>query len=222
MDNICKNLERIRDTIKKLNGNVKVMAVSKNFSYEKVKIAYGCSQYIFGENRLQEAIEKIELSINENLDIQWHLIGHLQSNKAKKAASYFNYIDSVDSIDLAKTINKYASLENKVVNVMLEINITDDPKKFGFSKENIINNISEIIKLKNINVYGLMCIAPQSSESDIRITFRNMKVIFDNLKSGVCKNLLELSMGMSDDYIIAIEEGSTIIRIGRGVFGERS
>ena len=180
MENICENLKKIKQELEILNPNVKLIAVSKNFSYLAVKKAYECSQKIFGENRVQEAIEKIELAKADNLDIQWHLIGNLQLNKAKKAVSYFDYKNEV--LDAAK---------------------------------NIVN-------FENLKLYGLMCIVPQAQESEIRKAFRDMKSIFEDLKKSICPTLSELSMGMSDDFRIAIQEGSTIIRIGRGIFGERT
>lgn len=220
--NICENIKKIKDEVKTFNSNVKLMAVSKNFPYDAIKEAYNCSQKIFGENRVQEAIEKIEASNRDGLEIQWHLIGHLQLNKAKKASIYFEYIDSVDNLDLANKLNNYAFLQNKIINITLEVNISNDSKKFGFSADEIHNVVKEIINLRNLRLYGLMCIAPQSSENDIRKAFSKMKAIFDELKNHYCSDLSELSMGMSNDYKIAIEEGSTIIRIGRGIFGERS
>ncbi|MGC8791412.1 MAG: YggS family pyridoxal phosphate-dependent enzyme [Desulfurella sp.] len=222
MENICENLKKIKQELEILNPNVKLMAVSKNFSYLAVKKAYECSQKIFGENRVQEAIEKIELAKADNLDIQWHLIGHLQLNKAKKAVSYFDYIDSVDSIELAEKLDKYAQAQNKIINIMLEINIANDPKKFGFSKNEVLDAAKRIVNFENLKLYGLMCIGPQAQESEIRKAFRDMKSIFEDLKKSICPTLSELSMGMSDDFRIAIQEGSTIIRIGRGVFGERT
>lgn len=222
MGNICENLKKIKSEIESLNPNVKLMAVSKNFDFNAVKKAYECGQRIFGENRVQEAIAKIELAKQEKLDIKWHLIGHLQLNKAKKAATYFDYIDSIDSIELANKLNNYALSLNKIINIMLEVNITNDPKKFGFSKINVLDIAKSIINLNNLKLYGLMCIGPQTDESGIRKAFREMKVLFETLKDSCCPDLVELSMGMSDDYKIAIQEGSTIIRIGRGIFGERT
>ncbi len=222
MENICENLKKIRGEIEKLNPNVKLMAVSKNFEYHIIKKAYECGQKIFGENRVQEAISKIELAEQDNLDIQWHLIGHLQLNKAKKAAIYFDYIDSVDTLQLAEELNSYASVLNKTINIMLEVNIANDPKKFGFSKNEIYNAAKSILNLKSLRLYGLMCIAPQSNEDTIRGSFKEMNLIYQKLKTEFTLDLSELSMGMSDDYKIAIKEGSTIIRIGRSIFGERT
>jgi len=222
MENICENLKKIKNEIEKLNPNVKLMAVSKNFGYHIIRKAYECGQRIFGENRVQEAIPKIELAKQESLDIQWHLIGHLQLNKAKKAAMFFDYIDSVDTMQLAEKLNKYASELNKIINIMLEINIANDPNKFGFSKNEVYDAAKNIINLENLRLYGLMCIAPQSDEYRIRDSFKEMRLIFHKLKTEFVPTLSELSMGMSDDYIIAIQEGATIIRIGRGIFGERT
>jgi pyridoxal phosphate enzyme (YggS family) len=222
MGNICENLKKIKSEIESLDSNVKLMAVSKNFDFSTVRKAYECGQKLFGENRVQEAVEKIDLAKIEGLKIQWHLIGHLQLNKAKKAAIYFDYIDSVDSIELANKLNNYALSQNKIINIMLEINIANDPKKFGFSKDNVLDAIKNIVNLKNLKLYGLMCIGPQADESKIKKAFRDMKVLFEDLKKSFCPDLVDISMGMSDDYRIAIQEGSTIIRIGRGIFGERT
>ncbi|HHS48754.1 MAG TPA: YggS family pyridoxal phosphate-dependent enzyme, partial [Desulfurella acetivorans] len=209
-------------TLGSLDPNVKLMAVSKNFDFSAVKKAYECGQKLFGENRVQEAIEKIDLAKKEGLKIEWHLIGHLQSNKAKKAAIYFDFIDSVDSLEIANKLNNYALSQNKIINIMLEINIANDPKKFGFSKDNVFDAVKNILNLKNLKLYGLMCIGPLSDENEIRKAFRDMKSLFEDLKKSFCPDLVELSMGMSDDYKIAIQEGSTIIRIGRGIFGKRT
>ncbi|OSS42762.1 hypothetical protein DESAMIL20_382 [Desulfurella amilsii] len=222
MENICKNLKKIKSEIESLNPDVKLMAVSKNFNLSVVKKAYECGQRIFGENRMQEAIAKIELAKQDNLDIQWHLIGHLQLNKAKKAAMYFDYIDSMDSLELADKLNNYAFSQNKIINIMLEVNIANDPKKFGFFKNDVLEATRSIVNLKNLKLHGLMCIGPQADEVEIRKAFRDMKSLFEDLKKSFCPDLAELSMGMSDDYKIAIQEGSTIIRIGRGIFGERT
>ncbi|MGE4547711.1 MAG: YggS family pyridoxal phosphate-dependent enzyme [Desulfurella sp.] len=222
MENICENLKKIKSEIESLDPNVKLMAVSKNFDFSAVKKAYECGQKLFGENRVQEAIEKIDLAKIEGLKIEWHLIGHLQLNKAKKAATYFDFIDSVDSLEIANKLNNYALSQNKIINIMLEINIANDPKKFGFSKDNVLDAVKNILNLKNLKLYGLMCIGPLSDENEIRKAFRDMKSLFEDLKKSFCPDLAELSMGMSDDYKIAIQEGSTIIRIGRGIFGERT
>ncbi len=222
MENICENLKKIKGEIEKLNPNVKLMAVSKNFDYNIIKKAYECGQKIFGENRVQEAISKIELSKKDNLDIQWHLIGHLQLNKAKKAAIYFDYIDSVDTLQLAEKLNSFANVLNKNINIMLEINIANDPNKFGFSKNEVYNAVKSILNLKKLRLHGLMCIAPQSNEDIIKESFKEMNLIYKKIKTEFTIDLSELSMGMSDDYKIAIEEGATMIRIGRGFFGERT
>ncbi len=222
MENICENLKKIKGEIEKLNPNVKLMAVSKNFDYNIIKKAYECGQKIFGENRVQEAISKIELSKKDNLDIQWHLIGHLQLNKAKKAAIYFDYIDSVDTLQLAEKLNSFANVLNKNINIMLEINIANDPNKFGFSKNEVYNAVKSILNFKKLRLHGLMCIAPQSNEDIIKESFKEMNLIYKKIKTEFTIDLSELSMGMSDDYKIAIEEGATMIRIGRGIFGERT
>ncbi len=222
MDSICDNIKSIKDSIESINKNCKLMAVSKTFPFDAVKKAYDCSHRLFGENRVQEAIEKIELSRKYGLDISWHLIGHLQKNKAKKAVYYFDCIESVDSVEIAERIDGYAEMFQKTIDIMLEVNIAQEPQKYGFLKEELSKAINKIITLKNINVIGLMCVAPVSENpEDVRWVFRKLRTLRDELNSSFNLQMNELSMGMSGDYLIAVEEGSTVVRIGRAIFGQR-
>lgn len=209
--------------------NIILVAVSKNRSIDEIKkiISFGIKN--IAENKIQEAERKyIELKnyFKQN-KIKFHFIGHLQSNKAKKAVSMFDVIQSIDSLKIAKEVNKRALEINKIQEIFIQINIGNEKKKFGIKKENLIELIDEIIKLKNLNLNGLMSIAPNIYESEktfekTRVYFKEMKLLFDNsnkyLETNNKKKMEFLSMGMTNDYKIAVEEGSNMIRIGRGLF----
>ena len=202
--------------IKILNecNNTRLIAVSKTKSVDMIKEVYDIGIRDFGENKVQELLSKMDILPN---DIRWHMIGHLQSNKVKYIIDKVYLIHSVDSLKLACVIDKEASKKNIVVNILCEINIANEESKYGFSIKEFESCINEIRKLNNINLIGLMCVAPyQENSEDNRIYFRKLKELAYNY------NLKELSMGMSNDYKIALEEGSTYIRIGTLIFGERN
>ncbi len=223
MENVCNNINKLLENIKQYSKKARLMAVSKTFPYEKVKEAYNCGQRLFGENRVQEAIEKIELSKEDHLDIEWHLIGHLQKNKAKKAVLYFDCIESIDSLELAKRVDRYAKEFDKTLSIMLEVNVAKEPQKYGFLEDELFNSMDEILKLKNVDIIGLMCVAPVAEDAnEIAWVFKRLRDIKDAINDKYKTNIQELSMGMSNDYKVALKEGSTIIRIGRGIFGERN
>ncbi|MFH2019785.1 MAG: YggS family pyridoxal phosphate-dependent enzyme [archaeon] len=215
----------------------KLVAVTKNRSIAEIKEAIAAGITVIGENKIQEAELKYN-ELKEILDakkIEFHFIGHLQTNKAKKAVEMFDVIQSVDSFILAKEIDKRAAQANKIQKILLQINIGKEEQKSGVLPEETLNSVKDILQLTNISMIGLMCILPYSKKTeDSRSYFKKMKSLFDNCKSSIewvfqgvhpmipKKHQFDvLSMGMTNDYKVAIEEGSTMIRIGRGIFGER-
>jgi pyridoxal phosphate enzyme (YggS family) len=213
-------------TIKKEIGNtgVKFIAVSKTKPLESITEAYEAGQRIFGENTVQELAEK-----HENLpkDIEWHLIGHLQTNKVKYIAPFISMIHSVDSIKLLKEINKQALKNGRIIDYLLQFHIAQEETKFGFDLEEALEMLGsdEFATLKNIRLVGIMGMATFTDDTDqIRTEFKTLASYFDQLKSTHFENVAsfkEISMGMSGDYAIAIEEGSTMVRIGSAIFGGR-
>ncbi|HNW97858.1 MAG TPA: YggS family pyridoxal phosphate-dependent enzyme [Bacteroidales bacterium] len=218
----------IKENLLKLNeeipSNVKLIAVSKTNPVEKILEAYQCGQKVFGENRVQELIEK-QPKLPD--DIEWHFIGHMQSNKVKYIASYISMIHSVESLKLLQEINKEAQKKNRIINCLLEMYIAKEETKFGLDYEEAVAIIEseEYKKMQNIRICGVMGMATFSEDTElVRNEFKDLKTIYHQLKSKYfCedKYFREISMGMSGDYTIAIEEGSTIVRIGTAIFGER-
>ena len=206
--------EIIEEIKNEISQETTLVAVSKTRTNEEILEAYNLGLRDFGENYVQELIKKMDTLPD---DIKWHMIGHLQTNKVKDIVKRNIYlIESVDSIKLAKEINKEAIKNNKKVNILIEVKISQDPNKTGCSKEEVDNLIEEVKQLSNINLQGLMTIGPNTEDKDIiRESFKEMKQLKDKY------NLPLLSMGMSNDYKIAIEEGSNIIRVGTKIFGER-
>lgn len=217
----------IADNIKKIKfeipSHVKLVAVTKTCPADLIMNAYDAGHKIFGENRVQELIKKYaELP----KDIEWHLIGHLQTNKVKSIAPFVSLIHSVDSLKLLKEINKCAENNNRMIDCLLQIHIAQEETKFGFSfeeAESIIHS-NELMQMKNIRIMGLMGMSTLTeNENQIRKEFKSLKMFFDShcqLRTANCR-LEVLSMGMSNDYKIAIEEGSNLIRVGSLIFRER-
>ncbi|MBN1366062.1 MAG: YggS family pyridoxal phosphate-dependent enzyme [Syntrophaceae bacterium] len=226
--NIAANIDKIRQRIaaaaarcNRLPDSIKLLAVSKTFSSFAVEQAINAGITAFGENYIQEAKEKIN-SI-EKL-VEWHMIGHLQTNKAKYAVNLFKYIHSVDRLELAQEINKRAGLINRKINILIEINISGEKTKFGIAPIHAANLIRDISALENLSVKGLMTMAPYSENPEnSRPYFAELRNLQQNIiNEGIPGIQMEnLSMGMTDDFEVAIEEGATIVRIGRAIFGER-
>lgn len=216
---IKENINQIR---KQIPANVKLIGVSKFHTPETIMEAYNLGERHFGESRVQEFVDKAPLLPD---DIQWHFIGHLQRNKIKFLVDKVSLIHGVDSLRLLNAINTQAQKTNQTVSILLQVHIADEETKFGFSKEEIEDLFSNnhFESLKNIKVAGLMGMATNTdNEEQIRSEFRGLKQLFDKIKSNYSDEyFIELSMGMSDDYKIAIEEGSTMVRIGTAIFGER-
>ncbi|MFD2891425.1 YggS family pyridoxal phosphate-dependent enzyme [Flavobacterium chuncheonense] len=217
---IAKNLTEIKKT---LPPQVTLVAVSKTKPVHDLMEAYEAGQRIFGENKIQEMTDKWEQMPK---DIQWHMIGHVQTNKVKYMAPYVSLIHGVDSFKLLKEINKQAAKNNRVIDCLLQIYIAEEESKFGLDEKelNDILGSDEFKELKNIKIVGLMGMATfTESEAQINKEFSNLKKIFDNTKQHTAENcqISILSMGMSGDYQIAIENGSTMVRIGSSIFGSR-
>ena len=208
---IKDNIDKIK---KEIPDDITLVAVSKTKSNEQIKEAYDLGIKDFGENYIQELTKKMDTLPK---DIKWHMIGHLQTNKVKELVKRNIYlIESVDSIKLAKEINKEAIKNNKIINILIEVNISNDVNKTGISLQELETLVNQVTKLDNIRLKGLMAVAKNTDDVNIiRQEFRQMKTLQDKYK------LEFLSMGMSHDYKIAIEEGANIIRIGTKIFGER-
>ena len=221
MNSIATNLQAIINTVPK---DVTLVAVSKTKPISEILEAYNAGQRIFGENKVQEMAEKFE---NMPKDIKWHMIGHLQRNKVKYMAHFVDLVHGVDSFKTLKEINKQALKHERVINCLLQLKIAKEDTKFGFSfaeVEDILN--SEALKdLKNIKIQGVMGMASfVNDESIVKAEFRTLKSFFDKLKTINQFNFkpTTISMGMSGDYKLAIEEGSTMVRVGSAIFGHRN
>jgi len=213
-------------TLKKETGpiHVTLIAVSKTKPVEEVQQAYDAGQRLFGENLVQELVEKQETLPK---DIQWHLIGHLQSNKVKYIAPFISMIQSVDSLKLLEEINKHAEKNKRVIDCLIQVHIADEETKFGLDFDEVIELLrsEEFSLLKNIRIRGLMGIATNTdSEKQIKDEFYELRTFFDGIKQSFFRKndtFDTLSMGMSSDYKIAIEQGSTMVRLGSTIFGQR-
>ena len=218
---IAQNIQEIR---KNIPQNVSLVCVSKFHPENAILEAYNCGERIFGESRVQELLAK---QTKLPADIQWHFIGHLQSNKIKLILPTVSLIHGVDSSNLLKEINSRALKAGRVVSCLLQVHIAREETKFGFSIEEIHQMLSgiEFGSLENVQINGLMGMATLTDDKEqIRAEFRTLRQLYDELKREYFQNnenFCELSMGMSDDYQIAIDEGSTMVRIGSSIFGLR-
>jgi len=228
MSYLKQNIQHIKSRIKAVaersgrrSEDIHLIAVTKNFSAEIVQEAVDNGIVLLGENRVQEAKSKIEFVKG---DVKWHLIGHLQRNKVKEAIRIFSMIQSLDSLRLAEEIQKRAEQIDKVIDVLVQVNIGREATKYGIDPDDTENFIKKISILPNIKVRGLMAIAPyEENPEDVRIYFRHLNSIFRTIKEKSIENIsMEyLSMGMTHDFEVAIEEGSNMVRIGTGIFGMR-
>jgi len=210
--------DRLESLYGELSKDINLVAVSKTKSVKDIMNAYDCGQRLFGENRVQELTEKY----NElPKDIKWNMIGHLQSNKVKYIASFVDLIHSVDSIKLASEINKQGEKNNRIINCLVQIKISKDESKYGVSYDEFHQFYNHLNNLKFINVVGLMGMASLTNNEDlIKNEFNSISLLYNKLKL-VDKNFRYLSIGMSNDYKLAIDEGGNMIRIGSRIFGER-
>jgi len=216
--------DNLNEILKQLPPNVQLVAVSKTYPAPVVMQAYNAGHRVFGENKVQELVAKFE---ELPKDIEWHLIGHLQTNKVKSIAPFVHTIHAVDSYKLLEEINKRAAQENRVINCLLQFHIADEDTKFGLSESELdfIEN-GTYLQLKNVRICGVMGMATfTDNQKQVREEFRHLHKIFNHLKVDFfSKNhdFYHISMGMSGDYKIAIEEGSTMVRIGSHIFGQRN
>ena len=226
---IAEQLQTVRNEIteacKRSGRNpeeVTLIAVSKTKPVSMIEEAIQAGQTVFGENKVQELCSKYEV-LPKNLT--WHLIGHLQRNKVKYIADKAALIHSVDSLRLAETINQEGKKHNRVIPVLIEVNVAEEDTKFGVTVEETLPLIEEISKLSNIQVKGLMTIAPYvDNPEENRPVFRRLKKLSVDIDSKNMNNVYMdiLSMGMTNDYQVAVEEGATMVRVGTGIFGERN
>lgn len=226
---IAENIQNIRENVKKTcfrvgrdPQSVELIAVSKTFSIDHIKEALNAGVTDFGENYVQELVEKKNALLGK--PIHWHFIGHLQSNKVKYIADWIHLIHSVDSVTLAEEIHKRAVKFNRTIDVLVEVNTSAEATKFGVNPAKAIEVIKRVAAFTNIHLKGLMTIGPFTSvTSQSRAAFKLLKNIFDkaNAENLLPQPMTVLSMGMTHDYEIAIEEGSTMIRIGTAIFGSR-
>ena len=193
---------------------VTLVAVTKTVDAAAIEAAFNAGVRDFGESRIQEAKPKIEQLQRLKPGIAWHMVGHLQTNKAKTAAAIFDIIHSVDSLNLARTLN---DCSQKKLPILIQVNVSAEATKSGFQLPEVKDAVKQIGQLPNLEIQGLMTIAPWvSNAEEVRPVLRQMRQLRDSL------GLRHLSMGMSDDFEVAIEEGATLVRIGRAIFGERS
>jgi len=219
---IAANISALKGELESIN--VKLIAVSKTKTQEAIMEAYNAGQREFGENQVQELVEKQTVLPK---DISWHLVGHLQTNKVKFVAPFINLIHSVDSLKLLQEINKQALKNKRVIDCLLQIYIADEDTKFGLDFDEAIELLrsEEFAKLKNIRITGVMGIA-SNTDNPKRISeeFYELKTLYKGLKESFFRkeeSFKEISMGMSSDYKIAIEQGSTMVRLGSNIFGNR-
>ena len=221
--NIAQNIEKIKAEL--AGTSARLIAVTKTKPLADLQAAYDGNCKVFGENKVQEMVEKWEILPK---DIEWHLIGHLQSNKVKYMASFVSMIHSVDSLKLLQEVDKQALKNNRVIDCLLQIYIAQEETKFGLSEDEAheILDSAEFKAMKNVRIVGVMGMATfTDNQEQIRLEFRGLKAFFENLKTQypAAENLQlqEVSMGMSGDYLIAAEEGSTLVRVGSAIFGSR-
>lgn len=218
VDSVGENLLRVKKTIVPYTPNI--IAVTKYYGLEAITDAYGAGLRHFGESRANDAIQKIENLPDEiRKNSKFHFIGHLQTNKVDRVVKHFDYIQSVDSMKVASAISESAGRINKVQKVLLQINISGEVQKFGFSERELYDNFEELLKLPNLKIDGFMCMAPLgASEEELDKVFKKAGQIKSELNKKYSLDLKELSMGMSDDYERAVANGATMIRLGRILF----
>lgn len=219
--NVQENIQKACEKVNRSVDEVTLISVSKTKPLSMLQEAYDCGAREYGENKVQEMTEK-EGQLPK--DIHWHMIGHLQTNKVKYITPYVHLIHSVDSLKLAQEINRQGEKCNRSIPILIEVNIAEEESKFGIKKDETISLVREISKLPHVAIKGLMTIAPFVDDpEDNRVYFRGIKELSVDIANenidNVCMDVL--SMGMTGDYMVAIEEGATMVRVGTGIFGER-
>ena len=217
---ITKRIKEIRDSI---NKDVELVAVSKTKSNKEILEAYNAGQKVFGENKIQEMTKKWE---NLPKDIQWHMIGHVQTNKVKYMAKYVYLIHGVDNMKLINVINKQGGIHGRIIKCLLQVNISNESNKYGLNESKLFEILEHLKNndsiYKNIKIIGLMGMASFTNDDKlIKAQFKFLQDLFIKIKK-INSNFTTLSMGMSNDYLIAIKNGSNMIRIGTKIFGKRN
>jgi PLP dependent protein len=227
MTSIAENLEHVRERIAQAAAKVgrqvdeiELVAISKTHDAEKVRAAVEAGQILFGESRVQEARLKIpELPSN----LRWHFVGHLQKNKVRHALPLFEMIHSIDSLPLAQEMNRIAEEEGLHPRVLLEVNMAGEGSKFGFKPDALRADMESLLGLPRLSILGLMTIPPLAEEAEVsRTVFVQLRELRDRLEKEFGVDLAHLSMGMTNDFMVAVEEGATLVRVGTAIFGERS
>jgi len=226
---IYDNLETVRGKIEQAAvrsgrnpAEIEMIIVTKTWSPEIIASVIEKGVRQLGENRIQEALPKIEQLKKKYKNLTWHMIGHLQSNKARKAVENFKMIQSVDSFKIARRISDIAVEMNKTTDVLIEINISQEVSKYGVQPSEVMQLAEKVVTLPGVHLRGLMTIGPLTADADVvRRAFQKTRQYFEDLRRNIPGKINTLSMGMSDDYETAIEEGATMVRIGRAVFGNR-
>ena len=226
---LCENLKKVEDNVDaacrkagRSRDEVTLIAVSKTKPVEMLSTIYNQGIRDFGENKVQEMCDKMEQLPS---DIRWHMIGHLQTNKVKYIVGHMTLIHSVDSLHLAKEIEKQAEKKDVTVDILVEVNIAEEESKFGIHKEETYELVRQIAALPHVHICGLMTIAPYvENPEDNRMYFRGIRQLSVDIAEKNIDNvdMDVLSMGMTGDYMVAIEEGATMVRVGTGIFGERN
>lgn len=229
MSEIAERLAAVRAQITEAarrggrEGGVTLVAVTKTVPAGRVREAYAAGQRVFGENRVQEGVAKIAQLAPAMPDAEWHLIGHLQSNKARGAAQSFSLVSSVDSVRLADMLDNAAMQFGRVLPILLEVNVAGEASKSGFAPEAVDGAVQTLLPRQNLSLSGLMTVAPLAGDpEEVRPVFRRLRELRDRVRATLpVTGFNELSMGMSGDFAVAIEEGATMVRVGRAIFGER-
>ncbi len=220
MSHIREKIEQIKNYIDKNNYNADIMAVTKSIGVTEIIEAYNCGVKLFGENRWQVAKPKLQELNEKNYNLDFFFIGHLQKNKVKYVIRHFKGIYSVDSYDLALSINEYINKNNLLpMDILIEVNVSGEAQKYGVLPDDAIQLYEQIKDMQFLKLKGIMSMGPLTEDkTEIRKSFKKARNIFDEIAKYADDNWNILSTGMSDDFPIALEEGSTLIRIGRGIF----
>lgn len=225
MTEIAQRLEQIREEVARAAGKggkeaVELIAVSKGHDAEKVREAMEAGQLLFGESKVQEARVKIP-SLSSHA--RWHFIGHLQTNKVRVAIPLFELIHSIDSLELAAQVSQCAAVEGCFPRLLLQVNVAAEASKFGFSPDKLEQSMEALLELPRISIEGLMIIPPLARKAEeSRPYFARIRALRDEMEKKFALRLPHLSMGMSGDFVVAIEEGATLVRVGTAIFGARS
>jgi pyridoxal phosphate enzyme (YggS family) len=227
MTSVAENLERVRERIAgaaanvgRTVGEIELVAITKIHPADRVREAIEAGQTLFGESRVQEARAKIpELPSN----LCWHFVGHLQKNKIRHALPLFELFHGVDSLALAQDMNRIANEEGMHPRVLLEVNVAGEGSKFGFKPQTVRAEMETLLALPRLSIEGLMCIPPLAEEAEAsRTFFVQLRKLRDALEKEFDLRLPQLSMGMTSDFMVAVEEGATLVRVGTAIFGERT